>query len=293
MIVVTTVTILWGAMTTSTGSGMAFVDWPLSDGELMPVRSYTELPGFFEHFHRMFGALAGALSLSLVLWLQFGSVGWPEVRRTAWYGLGLITLQGIIGGVGVRLNTPALTSVAHGVVAQLTLAMFAWIAFQLSRHHDGPPAVPGGGGRKLALATVIILVLQTLVGGIARHTNSAHALWTHVGNAFFVFVIAVIATGFAVGRLRAISGLQAVVRWLTSLLILQIVLGFIALLIRNSAGKTPENVANLGTAALISVHVLLGAALTVLAATLCAQVYRGTRIGESVESVGSGEATGG
>ena len=34
-----------------------------------------------------------------------------------------------------------------------------------------------------------ILVLQTIVGAIARHTNNAHALWTHVGNAFFVFVL--------------------------------------------------------------------------------------------------------
>ena len=48
-------------------------------------------------------------------------------------------------------------------------------------------------------------------------------------------------------------------------------------LVRNSAGKTPENIANLGTATLISVHVLLGAALTVLAAVFCAHVFRGTR----------------
>ena len=55
------------------------------------------------------------------------------------------------------------------------------------------------------------------------------------------------------------------------------VTGCMPLIVRNSAGKTPENVANLGTAALISVHVFLGAMLTVLAATLCAHVFRGTR----------------
>lgn len=57
----------------------------------------------------------------------------------------------------------------------------------------------------------------------------------------------------------------------------QIVLGFVALSIRNQAGKTPENVANLGTALVISVHVLVGALLTVLAAVLAAHVFRATR----------------
>ena len=41
------------AMVTSTGSGLAFLDWPLSDGELLPARSYETLAGFFEHFHRV------------------------------------------------------------------------------------------------------------------------------------------------------------------------------------------------------------------------------------------------
>lgn len=277
MIVVTTITVLWGAMTTSTGSGLAFSDWPLSDGKLMPERSYTTVPGFLEHFHRIFGALAGLLSLALVIWLITGQHGRRAALNTSIFGLVLIIVQGVIGGVGVQLGLPRETSVTHGVLAQLTLATFAWIAYQLSARYDDPPAVPGGGGRKLALFGVIMLVVQALLGGIARHTNSPHALWTHAGNSLVVFMVVVIATGFAVGRLGAIPGLRKVARSLTTLLILQVVLGFVALLIRNSAGKTPENVANLGTAALISVHVLFGAALTVLAAVLCAQVWRGTR----------------
>jgi len=280
MVVVTTVTILWGAMTTSTGSGLAFADWPLSDGEVMPERSLTTVPGFLEHFHRLFGALAGALSLSLALWLQFGRRGSSAARRTAWAGLILIIAQGVIGGVGVWENLPALTSVTHGTLAQVTLAIFAWSAYQLSQSHARTVPIesaPPGTGRKLAVIGATILVVQTVLGGIARHTNSAHALWTHVANAFVVFIIVVIASGFAVGRLGKIPGLRPLARWLSTLLILQIVLGFVALLIRNSAGKTPENVANLGTAAVISVHVLFGAALTVLATILCAQVFRGTR----------------
>lgn len=280
MLAVTTVTILWGAMTTSTGSGMAYADWPLSDGQLMPESSLTTVPGFLEHFHRIFGAVAGALSLTLALWLQFGRRADAAARRTAWLGLALIVTQGVIGGVGVLKNLPALTSITHGTLAQVTLATFAWAAYQLSRRYAVTEPVAGvapGTGRVITLVAVGMLILQTVIGGIARHTNSAHALWTHAGNAMVVFLVVVIATGFAVGRTGSIPGVRAIARSLATLLIVQIVLGFVALIVRNSAGKTPENVANLGTAALISVHVLLGALLTVLASTLSAHVFRGTR----------------
>jgi len=280
MLVVTAITILQGAMTTSTGSGMAFVDWPLSDGGLMPEKSYRTLPGFFEHFHRLFGAVAGLLTLTLALWLHLARLGRASVRRTAWFALALIVVQGVIGGVGVLQNLPALSSVTHGVLAQLTLATFAWLAYQLSdRYRDTAPltSVPPGSGRKLAVVAVVMLVFQTVLGGIARHTNSAHALWTHAGNSLVVFLVVVIATAFAVGRLGAAPGIKSTARWLTTLLIVQLALGFVALIVRNSAGKTPENVSNLGTAALISVHVLIGALLTVLAALLAAHVFRATR----------------
>ena len=60
-------------------------------------------------------------------------------------------------------------------------------------------------------------------------------------------------------------------------MMLQLVLGFVALAIRNAAGKTPENVNNLGTVLVISVHVLLGALLTAGMAALAAHVFRATR----------------
>ncbi len=285
VLVATTITILKGAMTTSTGSGLAFLDWPLSDGRFMPERSYTTVPGFLEHFHRLAAALAGLLSLGLALWLQFGRFGAGRqfdggARAIAWGGGCLMLLQAIVGGVGVRLGLPTLTSVTHATLAQLTFATFAWLAYLLSERCARTPVaanVPTGSGRKLAVAAIAILVVQTVVGALARHTNGVHALWTHVGNAFVVFLVVAIATAFAVGRLGESPGIRGIARTTVLLLILQIALGFVALVVRNSAGKSAENVANLGTAALISVHVLLGAVLTLLAATLAAHVFRATR----------------
>lgn len=280
MLVVTTVTILKGAMTTSTGSGLAYADWPLSNGQLMPESSYTTIPGFLEHFHRLFASAAGLIALALAIWLSVARVGDRCVRRCAWFGGCMVLLQGVVGGTGVLASLPALTSVTHGTLAQLTLAMFAWIAYQLSdRYRSTEPLreVAPGTGRKLMLFALAILVVQTVLGAVARHTNSPHALWTHVANAFVVFVVATIATAFAVGRLRAVPGVPALTRAIVLSMMVQIVLGFVVLAIRNPAGKRPENVEDLGTAAVISVHVLLGALLTVLVATLAAHVFRATR----------------
>lgn len=274
------VTVLKGALTTSTGSGMAYPDWPLSDGQVMPESSYTTLPGFFEHFHRVAASATGLLALALALWLHFGRLGSPRARATAWLGGCLVLTQGVVGGLGVLKNLPAATSVTHGTLAQLTFATFAFLAYQLSdRHRATAPvtSVPPGSGRKLALFALAMLVAQTVVGAVARHTNSPHALWTHVGNALVVFLVATIATAFAVGRLGDAPGIKGLSRAIVTLLIVQIALGFVALAVRNPDGKRPENVEQLGAATVISVHVLVGALLTVLVATLAAHVFRATR----------------
>ncbi|MFK7740728.1 MAG: heme A synthase [Planctomycetota bacterium] len=278
--VVTVVTIIMGALTTSTGSGMAYADWPLSDGQLMPESSYTELPHFFEHFHRVVASSTGLFALALWIWLLRNPAASSRLRWISFFGGFLILTQGVIGGTGVLNNLPAVTSVAHGTIAQLILATFGWIAYLLSdRFRATAPILTAapGAGRKLAMFALVILVAQTIVGAIARHTNSSHALWTHVGNALVVFLVATIATAFAVGKLGEAPGIRGLARFIVLLLIGQIALGFVALAIRNEAGKTPENINRLGAAVTISTHVLIGAVLTVLMASLAAHVFRATR----------------
>ena len=281
ILVLTTLTVLKGAMTTSTGSGMAFRDWPFSDGQWMPERSYTTVPGFLEHFHRLFGAATGLVALALAIWLTAARTGDRRVRVCAWLGGCLVLVQGVVGGTGVLNNLPAINSVTHGTLAQLTLAMFAWIAYQLSdRYRATAPLrdVAPGAGRKLMTFTFTLVVVQTVLGAIARHTNSQHALWTHVGNALVVFVTGAIATAFAVGRLRAAPGVAGLARSIVALLMVQIALGFVVLAVRNPEGKHPDNVARIGAALVVSVHVLLGALLTMLLALLTAHVFRATRL---------------
>ncbi len=277
LVAVTVLVILKGAMVTSTASGMAFLDWPLSDGQLMPERSLTTLAGFFEHFHRLAGALAGLLAVLLVIATSRSHGLRSPAGRASLLGLVLIVVQGVVGGVGVLLNTPVVTSATHGTLAQVTIATFAITAYRLSTRWavTVPAALPmARGGRRMTTIALGVVVVQTVLGAIARHSGNEHALWTHVSNAFVVFFLVLIAASLAGGRLGAIPGVSGLSRWLMGLLVVQIVLGFAALLVRT--GKHPENIEHLWRASLISAHVLTGALLTVVSGLLAAHVVRGT-----------------
>lgn len=272
----TIVVILKGAMVTSTGSGMAYADWPKADGQWLPESSYTTLPGFFEHFHRIAGAIAGLLSLTLVVHLWRSKALSTPGGRASLLGLLLIVVQGVVGGVGVLNNTPVALSSLHGTLAQLTIVTFAIAAYRLSPRWRAtvPAAIPSAGSaRTMSFVAVVALVLQTYIGAIARHSGSVHALWGHVGNALIVFFVALIAAGLAAGRVGTVPGIQKLSKILLWLLVTQIVLGFVALLVRT--GKDPRNVEHLWRAALISSHVLTGSLLTVTASLLAAHVFRG------------------
>jgi len=117
-----------GAMVTSTGSGLAVPDWPLSYGQLMPP---MEGGVFYEHGHRMVATAIGILTIVLAVWL------WRKeprrwLRRLGWVALGLVVLQGLFGGMTVLLKLPVWTSATHACLAQGFFLVTVFIALSLS-----------------------------------------------------------------------------------------------------------------------------------------------------------------
>lgn len=166
-----------GSLVTSTGSGLAVPDWPLSYGMLFPPMVGGIL---YEHGHRMAAAAVGLLVV-----VQAVVVSWREPRRwvrvLAWLAVAVIVTQGGLGGLTVLLLLPTPVSMSHAVLAQSLLLMLVYIAYTQSREWwtraGGAAAV--GGKRSVTAAAAALLAavyVQLLLGALMRHTESGLAI---------------------------------------------------------------------------------------------------------------------
>jgi cytochrome c oxidase assembly protein subunit 15 len=177
-----------GGFTTSIGAGMAFLDWPLSNGSLNP-EGWTEKPDqLAEHSHRLAGMIIGLLALAIAI--AYGKMD-PRrgVRRLAYVLLAVVVVQGVLGGLRVLLdplNTGAEEpivarsfAVAHAMGAQAVVVILAtlaaWSAPGWTRTGDRSA---GGGVRSLGMTSFVLLVVAILVGAVMRHTGTALAIQT-------------------------------------------------------------------------------------------------------------------
>ena len=161
-----------GSLVTSTGSGLAVPDWPLSYGTLFPPMVGGIL---YEHGHRMAAAVVGLLVV-----IQALVITWREPRRwvrvLAWVAVGAIVAQGVLGGLTVLFLLPTPISMTHAVLAQTLFLVLILIAHAQSgdwRRRD--PERAGVAWRPIAVLLGIVYV-QLLLGALMRHTASGLAI---------------------------------------------------------------------------------------------------------------------
>jgi cytochrome c oxidase assembly protein subunit 15 len=157
-----------GALVTSTGSGLAVPDWPLSFGQVFPPMIGGVL---FEHGHRMVAAFVGMLTVTLMFVLN----RWEPRTWVRWVGraaVGTVILQGLLGGVTVLLRLPTLVSVSHACLAQAFLCLVVLLAVSTTRGvDDARPALT-----TLAGITTGMIYLQLILGALMRHTGAGLAI---------------------------------------------------------------------------------------------------------------------
>ena len=171
--------VIAGGLVTSTGSGLAVPDWPLSFGQVFPRMEGGVL---FEHGHRLLAASVGLLTVVLALWTRAAeSRAW--VRRLAWLMVLAVVLQGVLGGTTVLLRLPDAVSVAHAGLAQIFFALTVVMAAATGRRtqphgRTGAPLddTPVAFTRALTLACAAAIYVQILLGAVVRHTGAGLAI---------------------------------------------------------------------------------------------------------------------
>lgn len=164
-----------GAMVTSTGSGLAVPDWPLSYGMLFPP-----LVGgiFYEHGHRMIAATVGLLTVIQAVWLQFSE---PKrfLRRLGWISVVAVIVQGLLGGLTVIFLLPLPISVGHAALAEVFFCLNVAIAFFASKTYASIPERREVRATSLVTPTTLltaIVFLQVLAGAVMRHLGAGLAI---------------------------------------------------------------------------------------------------------------------
>ncbi len=187
----TTFLLYAGGFTTSIQAGMAFLDWPLSNGSINPDGWLTDRDMRAEHSHRLLGAKLGLLMIALFAWTWIKEER-KYLRVLAAGALIMVILQGGLGGarvafdrlnIGTDSNAVAQTfAVAHACMAQLFLCLLVTIAICASRpwiERSAGLRLPADPSvRKWGAASCVAIFLQLLVGAIMRHNHAGLAIPT-------------------------------------------------------------------------------------------------------------------
>ncbi len=161
-----------GATITTTGSGLAVPDWPLSFGKINPAM----IGGvYYEHGHRLVASFVGLLVVIATVW-AFVIRAHPLIRRLCLLSLGLVVFQGFLGGLTVLMRLPTAVSVAHGVVAQIFFCTLIALLWWTSRPYLEARSILGGAASaNLKIATIAmtsLVFVQLVVAATMRHLGA-------------------------------------------------------------------------------------------------------------------------
>jgi cytochrome c oxidase assembly protein subunit 15 len=170
-----------GGMVTSTNSGLSVPDWPTTYGHNMFSFPLAKMVGgiFYEHGHRLIASTVGFLTIGLVLFLwKVEPRRW--VRRLGFIALGVVILQGVLGGITVLYLLPDGVSIGHAGLAQIFFCLTVSIALFTSPTWRTPASEPVDDARlRRRLVTLTALVYaQILLGATMRHTGAGLAIPT-------------------------------------------------------------------------------------------------------------------
>lgn len=274
-----------GALVTTLSAGMAFADWPTSDGHNMLLypwfRDFAADPGkFTEHGHRLAGMLIGFVSVCLALTSYYLDRNWVKWFTTAI--LLSVIAQGALGGARVLLDRQFL-AMLHSVTGAAFFSLCVVFRLMCSRKwsdwREQRDDRIGPLFASLIAMTPLIILGQYVLGGALRHFHTM--LDEHLAGAAIVTLSASFA---AFGLMRSQNGLLRVSGLMMVItLLLQLLLGggaFVTTFGQKQIGYVAVEGA-LSQTVTCSMHTVFGMFLlssSVVAATSLAVLHKAGRL---------------
>jgi cytochrome c oxidase assembly protein subunit 15 len=259
-----------GASVTSKEAGLSVPDWPLSYGQVMP-----EMTGgvFFEHGHRMVATGVGFMTIILAVWLALTETR-PWMKKLGFAALGLVIVQGLLGGLTVKLLLPPAVSITHACLAQIFFSTTMAIAlFTSKKWLEGPEIVEDYGWpslRSLAFITPVMVLAQIALGAAFRHR--AIGLLPHVIFSMVVTLTVLFTATFVIHQFPNHRVLNSRAKALLGITLFQVMLGVGAYYTRLQAAQQP-----LAMVLTTVAHVAVGGLTLASSVLLSIQIFRNVR----------------
>jgi heme A synthase len=161
--------LLVGGLVNPTGSSLACPDWPLCHGSAFPEMTGGVL---FEHSHRLVASAVGIMTVVLAVLALRGRRQDPGLARLGVAAVGLVCLQGVLGGLTVLYKLPPEISIAH---LALSMFFFVFLIYLSLRARGGGAALVPAPIHRLTFVAMVVVYAQIVLGGLVRHTGSAMA----------------------------------------------------------------------------------------------------------------------
>jgi heme A synthase len=270
----TWVLLLVGCLVHGTGSSLACPDWPLCYGSALPKMQNGVQ---FEHSHRLVATAVGLLSIALAVLLHRRRKVDRDAAKTArmgYLGVGLVCVQGLLGGITVLLRLPIVITIAHLVTSMVFFCLMTLIALRTlaGRPRIHAPASETGLAplRPYVGLAAIATLAQIMLGGLVRHTASGLAcfgiplcngeLWPdqagahlHMTHRIFAVVLGVFVIALSVVlRRRASKGSPVAGLAMAAIVLVLVQIGLGVLSVLSLLALAPVTL-HLGVAALLLV----------------------------------------
>ena len=208
-----------GAAVTTLKAGMAFSDWPSSDGYNMLAYPWlsSARDQVIEHGHRLSGLTIGLLSIALAIATWRIEARRPA-RLLALAIFGSVFVQGMLGGVRVLMDEQSMALIHGDFAAGVFSLMCVFVVVTGTNWEARKPVtdpVAGRVARSLAIAVLVAVAIQYFLGGVLRHLGQS---WAWMSHPWFALVPLALAPLFAVAARR--SGSMLLIRGANSLLAL-------------------------------------------------------------------------